>query len=334
MPLVSVIVPIYKVETYIDRCIQSIQAQTHEKLDIILVDDGSPDQCSKICDRYARGDCRIQVIHKKNGGLSDARNAGIVGAKGEYLLFVDGDDYIADNLVELALSCAQKNEADIVMFDIAEVEECTGRIDCISMNLEREKAFSAREKPVLLLNTPCAWNKLYRKSFWEAEGLCFPAGRNYEDLSTMPKLLLKAERVVCLDSKPLYYYILREGSIMRSYNFEKSYQDRKAALDDVISFFKEQGEFNCFRKELEFLVLQHAYFIPSKEIVLAAPNSPYLKKFREYAFGLFPKAGKSRYVKDLMSGKDRLLLWLLDMRQYRAMRLLSALRKLADRQRT
>lgn len=331
MSIVSVIVPIYKVEKYIDRCVQSIRNQTHKELDIILVDDGSPDRCREICDSYARTDHRIQVIHKKNGGVSNARNAGIARAKGEYLLFVDGDDYISNDLVELALLCAQKNTADVVMFDMAEVEECTGRIDCLSMNMESEKVFSAAELPKLILNIPSAGNKLYSKAFWESVGLSFPEGRKYEDLATISKLFLKVKRMVYLGGKPLYFYILHEGSFMRSRSFEKSFQDRKAALEDIISFFREEGEFDHFWKELEFLVLQHAYFIPSKEIVLEDPKSPYLKRFREYAFGLFPKARKNPYVKELMSRKDRLLLLLLSLRQYRVMRLLSALRKLSDR---
>lgn len=334
MPLVSVIVPIYNVQKYIEKCVQSIQAQTYRELDIILVDDGSPDRCSEICDSYAKADCRIQVIHKQNGGLSDARNAGIAQAKGEYLLFVDGDDYIGEDLVEKTTLCAQKTRADIVVFDIAELEEDTGRVDWVSMNLERDKVLSVKNNPQLLLTTPCAWNKLYRKSFWEAQKLYFPVGRNYEDLSTIPKLLLKSSRVVCLDSKPLYYYILREGSIMRSYDFGKSFQQRKAALEDIINYFKEQGQFAYFQKELEYLVFQHGYFVPSKEIVLAEPGSIYLKKFREYVFELFPQADKNSYITSLMSRKDRLLLWLLNVRMYKAMRLLSALRKWTDRQKS
>ncbi|MDF2545101.1 MAG: glycosyl transferase [Herbinix sp.] len=121
---VSVIIPIYKVELYIRRCIESIIAQTYHNLEIILVDDGSPDNCPFICDEYARIDQRIRVIHKPNGGLSDARNAGLKIFTGDYVYFFDGDDYIENNLIEIALHNAVTTSADLVIFNYYRVDEC------------------------------------------------------------------------------------------------------------------------------------------------------------------------------------------------------------------
>ena len=123
MSLVSVIVPVYKVEKYLNRCVNSILNQTYKDLEVILVDDGSPDSCPEICDGYAQKDKRVKVIHKENGGQGSARNSGLDVARGEYILFVDSDDYIAKNLIEITLQKAERFDADMVIFDYASVDE-------------------------------------------------------------------------------------------------------------------------------------------------------------------------------------------------------------------
>ena len=123
MPTISVIVPVYKVEPYIRKCVDSILGQTFSDIQVILVDDGSPDQCGKICDEYAKQDNRVEVIHKENGGLSDARNEGVKYATGKYILFVDSDDYIAEDLVEKTVEVAETQNCDIVLFDYYYVED-------------------------------------------------------------------------------------------------------------------------------------------------------------------------------------------------------------------
>ena len=122
MELVSVVVPVYKVEQYLERCVKSICEQTYQELEIILVNDGSPDRCGEMCEELAQKDNRIQVLHKQNGGLSDARNAGVKLATGKYLLFVDSDDYIAKDLVEKTVTEAEKMACDMVLFDYYCVE--------------------------------------------------------------------------------------------------------------------------------------------------------------------------------------------------------------------
>ncbi len=330
MALVSVIIPVYQIEAYIDRCIQSVRNQTYKNMEIILVDDGSPDMCGKICDQYAEADDRIQVIHKPNGGLSDARNAGILVARGKYLLFVDGDDYIHEKLVERVIRCAEEKQADIVVFDYISVEADTGREDTWKMSIPRNKVLNVEMDSRLLVTTPGAWNKLYRRDFWMSTGLLYPVGRNFEDLSTTPKLLLKAKRVVYLNSEPLYYYMLRDGSIMRNHDLERNYHNRTAALDDVIQYFQKHGKYAKFKNELEYLTFEHGYFVPCKEIVIEDRKSPYLDMFRNYAYGLFPNIEKNSYIKMQLSKKDRLLLQLIRSRQYGMMNALSKGRRFVD----
>ena len=128
MDLISIIVPVYKVEKYLDKCVQSIVDQTYQNLEIILVDDGSPDNCGAMCDVWAKKDSRIKVIHKENGGLSDARNAGIKAASGEYIFLLDGDDYILKNAIELMYKGVTENNADIA---ICNYKKVTSDIDLV-----------------------------------------------------------------------------------------------------------------------------------------------------------------------------------------------------------
>ena len=236
------------------------------------------------------------------------RNTGLAQASGVYLMYVDGDDYVAENYVEAALRCAEKHQADVVIFDFEEIEEATGRHDRWSMRIPGNKVTNAKEQPRLLITTPSPCNKLYRRAFWQSTGLTYPVGRNYEDLTMTPRLLVNAGHIVYLQSEPLYYYILHEGSIMRSRNFEKSYLDRTAAIRDILSYFQERGLYERISR-----------------IAAVQPG------FWEYVPELFPKAGLNPYVKKCLSKKDRIMLRLIRWRLYGVIRFLSRIRRQKDR---
>lgn len=329
MDLVSIVVPVYNIEKYIKRCIESIQAQTYENIEIILVDDGTPDNSGRICDEYAKQDKRIRVMHKKNGGLSDARNKGAEWATGKYLFFVDGDDTVSSLMAEKAVRLAQKLNADMVFFDFESVEEDTGRRDRYSFRLPDNQCIDIIKHPEIFIKSPSAWCRLYKTEFWVKSGISYPIGRHYEDLATTPRLILEAERIGYVACEPLYYYMLRPGSIMTSNNFEKSYQDRTYVLDFLKKYFEEKNADKTYKRELEYLFFEHAYFVPSKEIILAVSESPWLEKFKSFAFTAFPDMFDNLYVRQL-SGKDKILLFLLKYKLYSAMNLLSGLRKKKD----
>lgn len=329
MATVSIIIPVYKVEDYLDECVQSILKQTYTDIEIILVDDGSPDRCGEMCDAYAELDKRVCVVHKTNGGLGDARNAGVKAAHGEYLLFIDSDDWLRPDAVELLVKEAERYQADVLVFDYVGVEPGGVQGGLFSLDIQQDKVLNADIEPRLIMSSVSAVNKLYRRTFWENSGICFPKGRYYEDLGTLPKLLLLARRIV-YKKEVLYYYRMREGSIMHSADFSKNYQDRTAMLDEVRNFFRKQGVEQQHKDELEYLFFENGYFVPSKEIVLNEPKSPYLRMFREYAYKNFPNINKNKYIREL-SKKDKILWRLLGWRWYWMMRFLSSVRQFKDK---
>lgn len=328
MELVSVIVPIYQVEAYLEKCVQSIRNQTYSELEIILVDDGSPDRCGAICDHYAEEDGRIRVIHKCNGGLADARNAGMQEAHGQYVLFVDSDDWIHKKLIQRTVETAEKYEADIVFFDYAGVEEGKRKKEIFTADVPQRCVLSAEKEPRLVMCSCSAVNKLYRRSFWDKTGICFPTGRHYEDLGTVPKVMGLAGRIV-YQKEVLYYYRMRNGSIMHSTDFKKNFTDRTEVTDGVLAFYKEHGLWEKYRDELEYLVFENTYFVPSKEIVLADRKSLYLEKFKDYAYSRFPDIDQNKYIGNL-SGKNKILYFLLKKKLYSLMALMSYMRRAKD----
>lgn len=210
MPAISVIVPVYKVEPYIHKCVDSILGQTFSDIQVILVDDGSPDTCGDICEEYAKKDERVQVVHKENGGLSDARNAGIPFAKGEYVIFLDSDDYVEKDMLEYLYTNIKKARADMATCGIYEVYK-----DRIEAQEEEEDFVCSGEEAfrcILRGHTIRGeiWNKLILKSCME--DLRFPKGRLYEDIYYTVDLMQRV-KTVAVGTKPKYYYLHREDSI-------------------------------------------------------------------------------------------------------------------------
>ena len=210
---ISIVVPVYKVEKYLSQCIDSIRNQTYTNIQIILVDDGSPDKCGEVCDEYANADKRILVIHKQNGGLSDARNAGIEKASGEYIFFVDSDDFISKDCIEVLLDYSKKYDADIVQGLHTSKMELLGskKNDEEYVIHGGDAAFHdlMRKKEIMDM----AWGKLYRLALFK--NIYYPVGRINEDSLTTFKFCLRARVVVCAH-KYIYYYRINEQSIMHT----------------------------------------------------------------------------------------------------------------------
>lgn len=211
-PLISIIIPVYNVEDYFARCIDSVISQSYTNLEIILVDDGSPDRCPAICDEYSQRDERIIVIHKKNGGLSDARNAGIDRAKGRYVTFVDSDDYVDPDYISQLYKILVENNADISICGHT-VRYSNGKIiphysDHV-FTLNPEKTL----EKILYDDELCtsAWAKLYKLELFDK--IRFPKGENFEDSSTTYKLIMLSKTIAC-NMRSQYNYMIRPNSIM------------------------------------------------------------------------------------------------------------------------
>ena len=215
--LISVVVPIYNVEKYLHKSIESILNQTYRNLEIILVDDGGTDNCPAICDEFAKNDERIKVIHKKNGGLSDARNAGVEIASGEYIGFIDSDDYIKPDMYEKMLARLKETGADIVVCNYACVREDGTLIEERNQNASVEDGvFTSKEAVEKLCGNNyeywvTAWNRLYKAEV--AKAVPFPKGKIHEDEFTA-HLFYDHAKLVAGISEPLYQYVIRENSIM------------------------------------------------------------------------------------------------------------------------
>jgi glycosyltransferase involved in cell wall biosynthesis len=254
---ISVIVPIYKVEKYLNRCVDSIINQTYRNLEIILVDDGSPDNSGRISDEYARTDSRVRVIHKSNGGLSDARNAGIEIATGEYIGFVDSDDFIHPEMFRDLHEQIQKHDADIAQCSFRPVTDDTfidpggaGNEKVIS-NLDALRLIYTQYKVDYIV----AWDKLYRKHLFNS--IRFPVSKIHEDEFTTYKLFYLSGKIVVIDKKYYYYYQSPNSIIRSGFNLKKLHYTE--AMEERILFFKEKGLTDFFslaaRKYAQWILL-------------------------------------------------------------------------------
>lgn len=262
-PLVSVIVPVYNVQAYLERCVNSLIHQTYKNIEIILVDDGSPDNCPQMCDELKQKDKRILVIHKKNGGLSSARNVGMKVSNGQYLSFVDSDDYISNEMIEKMMTAIQATNSEMA---------CCGRY-VVYDDGKKDKKFVNPNIQTLTANQALremlcgtyvgepAWDKVYKKELFD--GIQFPEGEINEDIVIMPLLFGKCKSIVHVP-EPLYFYCKNGESITRSgYSAKKSIViDHLEKMNQMIleSYPNLLNEFYCFKAKnslnMLFLLLE------------------------------------------------------------------------------
>lgn len=245
MPAISVIIPVYKVERYLDACVASVAAQTFSDLEILLVDDGSPDNCPALCDAWAKKDPRVRVLHRENGGLSAARNTGIQAATGQFLAFVDADDLLEPDTLRRAWEAQRKHDADLVIFNLVYVDEnntplptpdFTGFQDeVLDADGVWQRYFALAEQKIYYV---VAWNKLYKRELFAA--LRYAEGKRYEDQFLLPGLLAQCKTIACLGWQG-YRYVQRGGSIMAQ-GSSRNYLDRSEFLLEWCQAFAAKGD--------------------------------------------------------------------------------------------
>lgn len=240
--LISIIVPIYKVEDYLNRCVDSLLNQTYENIEIILIDDGSPDKCGEICDGYVKLDKRVKVIHKENGGLSDARNTGISAARGSYITFIDSDDWINKNYVKVLYELLKSKNADISACNFVRTFTDDEPQYTHNATVYEYSNIEALHQLVgeFYVQMVIACCKLYKTELFRE--LRFPVGKIHEDEFITYKLLYKANKVV-FTTEPLLYYRQRSDSIMGSGFKVKNRLDAIEAIEERAEFFESIGEY-------------------------------------------------------------------------------------------
>lgn len=245
---ISVIVPVYNVADYLPECIESILGQSFCNFELILIDDGSTDSSGEICNQYKLKDSRIHVIHKINGGLSSARNTGIDAASGNFIAFVDSDDFVHEDYLSVLYKLAGKYNADLVACSFVKGETCEwGKAsDTVEIRNSREIMEKMNERDVIVT---VAWNKLYKASLFKKNKLRFPEGKLHEDMFLMPQILWYTEKMIITDQK-LYFYRQRSGSIMNS-SFSLKNFDILDAVEFRMGYFKEKGLSQLYKEECE-----------------------------------------------------------------------------------
>lgn len=322
MPAITVVVPVYNVEDYIKKCVDSVLAQSHEDFELLLVDDGSTDESGRICDRLAELDDRIRVIHQENMGLGGARNTGLEAAAGEWLLFLDSDDYLDSSALKTLLEAGEGFGAQIVIYGFRSVNEEGEELGVFIDDIEKRQVFGP-DKRDIILGAPSACNKFYKRSLFEKTGIRFPGRVWYEDLRTTPKLLVQAESVVCLDNA-MYNYLVRPGSIMNSAAVDRN-SEILDAMKDLVSYFKEEGKYEDFKAELEYLAILHVYITASVRVLNADPKHRLLQELSEFMKEYFPNYKSNKYIPRLGRNK-RLIMSLLDRKMYGMIRQLFKLK--------
>ena len=269
LPVVSIIVPVYNVKSYVGECVESLCRQTYTNLEILLVDDGSTDGSGEVCDEYAGRDERIRVIHQANRGLSGARNMGLDDARGEYIAFVDSDDLVSTNYVETLYELLMKYEADIAacayvkgtteqLTDIREKVLYLDNVKEICMpSVKLLKQWHGKYKQ----QETVAWNKLYCREVWNGrKKIRFPESRNHEDV-LISHLVVQGAKTIVLTTEILYFYRIRKGSItlQTEYDREKVWQNLRAQRERM-EFFRAHRYWRAYFNLLKGYVLHVLWF--------------------------------------------------------------------------
>ena len=321
---ISIVVPVYNVKDYLPKCIDSILVQDCSDCEIILVDDGSTDgESGAICDRYAQAHPDlIRAIHKPNGGLGDARNVGQAHATGEYILFLDSDDYIAEDTLEKLKAAADQYQCDVITFGF--VVDTNGTFSAPFLeNLPERTPFCMADNKRLMLSAPNAVVRLWRNALLEETGIQYPSKVWYEDIRTTLKILSLAKTVVYLP-ETFYRYVVREGSITRNVNVERNVEILDA-FDDLVDWFTAQGTFQTYYNELCKLAIDHVLLAASVRVIKADPKHPLLGRFLSYMDEKFPDYMENPYLGEL-SRSHKLLVSLLRKKRYGMVKLLFAVK--------
>ncbi len=326
---ISIVIPVYKVEDFITDCLESIISEAHTNLQVILVDDGSPDTCGQICDDYQKKYPElITVIHQKNQGLSMARNNGMEIAQGEYVFFVDSDDSLKKGWYDtLTSKLKEYNYPDMLCFDFESWSPQEGILHCEVIHQPKyDCVLNTKQDSSIMILGHSSWSRIVKKSIYIDNDILFPKGLYYEDLATTPKLLTCCNSVVYINNI-LYRYTIRSGSIMNSPNID-NYKHYIKVFDNLIAWFNKKDKLKTYETEFTYLAICNILSTPSKPIILSSATNKYqlLDTLLNYVNVNFPNWQNNPNIKSI-TAKNRLILFL---RKKRAYSLLNFMWKLYD----
>lgn len=291
MPKVSVIIPVYNVEKYIKKCLDSLVNQTLEDIEIIVVNDGSPDNSQKIIDDYVKKyPSKVKSYIKENGGQGSARNYGVKCATGEYIGFVDSDDYVDKNMYKIMYQKAISTKSDIV---------CCNHFEVIGEKLIEKRYYndiiSDNGFTKYILGFPCPWNKLIRRDLIINNNWFFPEKIWYEDYAAIPLLALYATKITDVEEH-LYYYLIREGSTMHRVGYNKKYEDIFTATDFLIKRLSKYK--NKYKDEFEFLLIENYLRDAFFRFLYNGGKKEHLEKISNDMHKYYPNFKKNKYLKE------------------------------------
>ena len=314
----SIVIPVYNIAAYLPRCVKSLLIQDLKDCEILLVDDGSTDgESGQLCDRFAADyPDLIRAIHKPNGGPGDARNVGLEEATGEYILFIDSDDYVSPDMVHTLWPYMDKG-IDVIIFGyLVDTEGVVSRPPEDRLPLEQVTDLS--HFPELLLAAPSAWNKLWHRSLFLEKGIRYPKRIWYEDLATTGTLLAVAESITAIDAE-LYYYVAREGSITRNTDTARNLE-----IIDAMERLRNWFALNAagkYKTELEAVAAKHVLLTTSIRALRSGDWETVLTELQNYMNRMFPTWADNPQVQQFPL-RYRLLLALLRWRRFRLVRML------------
>lgn len=321
MTKVSVIVPVWGVEKYIDKCLDSLVNQTLEDIEIIVVNDESPDNSQKIIDKYVKKyPKKVISIKQKNGGQGSARNNGLKHAKGEYIGYVDSDDYIELDMYEKLYNVAKKKKLDIAICSSYNVYETGNKY------VELEKEFFEVGKINAFFGKMAVWNKIYKRNLFINE-IEFRSKVWYEDLDFTVKMILNSRKIGYVN-EPLYDYLIREGSTMNNNNIQRNLEIIDA-FDDILSYMENNNKYKKYYPEIEYLAIYHIFIAAIVRVINAdcdKSKKKIINELRNYVISKFPKYYENKYLK-LLDRNKKIVYNLVRLKQYWLIKLIFNLKE-------
>ena len=315
----SIILPVYNVEKYIRKCLESVVKQSYTDYELIVVNDGSKDNSGAICDEFSKKYSNITVLHIPNGGVSHARNVALSKAKGEYVWFIDSDDYLEpDSLQLLATYVDAHTDLDLLIFDANVVDEEGKHIEKLESNLPCEKAFDFDSQRKLLFANTSLWNRIYRMDIIKNEALAFEEKITIaEDLLFNYKYLLKANKIY-YEKYALYYYVQRQNSAMTGAGKNK---DVQKVFELLIQYYKEKELYTKYRDEIEYLAIYHYYLVTCIRMIRSGVQKECVTVAKWFKEQHINRIFGNKYVRQ-MALKHIVLILLLRLRCYKIISLL------------